>query len=178
MAEKHMVQCRICKQRFDTNQEETVLVGQKAYYHKSCYTEWVNSKDSLRKNYSEDFYKECLIDYLYRDIKTAINFQKLNSQWTNFTRPGKNMTPKGIYFAVRYFYEVQKGDKSKMEGGIGIVPYIYNDSREYWAQLEYKKEGTLDAILEQMKTRLARPVEKIVPKKKEVKTVRWELDDI
>ena len=125
---------------------------------------------------SEDFWYEAMVDFLYRDIKAPVDFSKLRSQWDNFTRT--NMTPKGIYFAVRYFYEVQKGDKSKMEGGIGIVPYIYNDSREYWAQLEYKKEGTLDAILEQMKTRLARPVEKIAPKKKEVKTVRWELNDI
>ena len=39
------------------------------------------------------------------------------------------MTAKGMYFALKYFYEIKKGDVSKSENGIGIIPHIYEDSR-------------------------------------------------
>ena len=178
MAKSHIVQCRVCKQKFDANEEEAVLIGQKSYYHKKCYTEWIDNRNSLLKNHDSEFYKEALIDYLYRDVKMSIDFMKLESQWANFTKPEKQMTPKGIYFAVRYFIEVQDGDPSKMSGGIGIVPYIYNDSKEYWANLEDRKEGTLEAIVKQIGDRLARPVEKIRPRKKDKDIVQWDLNNL
>ena len=89
------------------------------------------------------------------------------------------MTPKGIYFAVRYYYDVLKGDVNKAQGGIGIVLNIYNDSAQYWVDLENKKEGTLEAIIKQIKEREARPVKMIQkPTKDNKPKAKWSLDNI
>lgn len=175
----HTVQCRLCKTKFDTEKEPTVIVGKKSYYHQRCYEEWIKTRNvaSAAKG-DEDFWKESVIDYLYRDVKMSMDFSKINSQWEHFTKPESNMTPKGIYFALKYYYEVQKGDKEKALGGIGIVKNIYKDSAQYWTELEQRKAGTIEAIIEQIKTREARPV-RIIPKKAEKKDKsKFSLDEI
>lgn len=174
----HTVMCRLCKQRFNTEIEETILVGQKAYYHKRCYEEWLAGKDNVRSNMGEDFWYESLIDYLYRDVKMEIDFQKIKSQWKNFTKPERKMTPKGIVFAVKYYYEIMKGDPKKAQGGIGIVLNIYSKSAEYWRNLEMQKEGTIEAIVQQMKERSARPIKKITKKEQTKTKEKWSLDNI
>lgn len=89
------------------------------------------------------------------------------------------MTPKGIYFAVRYYYDILKGNAEKAQGGIGIVPNIYNDSAQYWVDLENKKSGTLEAIVEQIRQREARPVRYIQKTEKKTKPkTKWSLDNI
>jgi len=175
----HIVMCRLCKKRFNTDLEEAVLEGQKAYYHKSCYEIWKKNLDNPQGDMEADFWYEALVDYLYRDVKMSINFPKLQNQWSNFTKPGRNMTPKGIFFAMKYFYDVQKGEVEKAMGGIGIVPNIYARSAEYWANREMQKAGTLDAIIAEIKARDTRPVQTIVQKKNTKKDKsKWSLDDI
>lgn len=179
----HVVKCRLCKEQFDTDKiprESWTLVGQRSYYHSSCYNEWVKVKQTITSNVTdEEFWRESLVDYLYRDIKMTINFSKLDSQWRSFIKPERKMTPKGIYFAVRYYYDVLKGDVSKAQGGIGIVPNIYSDSAQYWVDLENKKAGTLEAIVEQIRQREARPVQYIQKNAKQNKPkAKWSLDNI
>ena len=175
----HIVMCRLCKKRFNTEIEEAVLEGQKSYYHKSCYEIWKKNVDNPQSNMDGDFWYEALVDYLYRDVKMSIDFVKLQSQWNNFTKPGRNMTPKGIFFAMKYFYDVMHGDTEKSQGGIGIVPNIYSKSAEYWQNREMQKEGTLNAIIAEIEARRARPVQTIVQKTKPKKNKsRWSLDDI
>lgn len=175
----HVIQCRLCKTKFDTDKEDYVLVGQRSYYHKNCYEEWVKSRNNAKATGDSDFWQESLIDYLYRDIKMSIDFKKLTSQWEAFTKPDKKMTPKGIYFAVRYFYDVMHGDKEKAQGGIGIVPNIYKDSAQYWCDLENRKEGTLEAIIEQIKARQSRPVQVVAKRPAEKKDkAKFSLEDI
>lgn len=179
----HIVKCRLCKEQFNTDKiprEDWTLVGQRSYYHTSCYNEWVKAKQSVTSNVTdEEFWRESLIDYLYRDIKMQIDFSKLDSQWKAFTKPERKMTPKGIYFAVRYYYDVIKGNAEKAQGGIGIVPNIYSDSAQYWVDLENKKAGTLEAIVKQIKEREARPVQYIQKNTKQTKPkTKWSLDNI
>lgn len=178
----HVVKCRLCKEQFDTDKipkEDWILVGQRSYYHSSCYHEWVKNKQSVNSNVTdEEFWRESLIDYLYRDVKMTIDFRKLDSQWKIFIKPEKKMTPKGIYFAVRYYYDVLKGNPEKALGGIGIVPNIYNDSAQYWVDLENKKTGTLDAIIKQIKEREARPVQYIQRAKQTKPKTKWSLENI
>ena len=179
----HIVKCRLCKEQFDTDKiprADWTLVGKLSYYHTSCYNGWVKGKQSIKSDVTDaDFWRESMIDYLYRDIKMNMDFSKIDNQWKNFTKPERKMTPKGIYFAVRYYYDVLKGDSSKAQGGIGIVPNIYNDSAQYWVDLENRRSGTLEAIIEQIKQREARPVKVIQKPTKENKPkTRWSLDSI
>lgn len=175
----HIIQCRLCKTRFDTEKEPFILIGQRAYYHQKCYNEWIRGRNNAKTIGDEEFWKESLIDYLYRDVKMSIDFSKLNNQWENFTKPERKMTPKGLYFAIRYYYDVLHGDKNKALGGIGIVANIYNESAQYWTDLETRREGTIEAIIQQIKDRGARPVHQIVQNtKKETNKIKFTLDDI
>lgn len=172
----HEVMCRLCKKRFDTEKEEAVIIGQKAYYHKTCYDEWKRNKDDMNAKMSDDFWYEAMVDYLYRDVKVSLDFVKIKSQWNSFTR--NNMTPKGIYFSIRYFYDVQKGNPEKALGGIGIVKNIYTESVQYWIQREDEKKGTLEAIIQQIKAREDRPVQQIIKKEKTNKKTKWSLEGV
>lgn len=175
----HIVMCRLCKKRFDTETEEAVIIGKQSYYHKACYEDWKRNKDDAKGNMSSEFWYEAMVDYLYRDAKVSLDFFKVKSQWNNFIKANKDMTPKGIYFAIRYFYDIQKGNPEKAQGGIGIVKSIYNESAQYWIDRENKKAGTLEAIIEQIKSREARPVQTIQKRKEDKKDKsKWKLDDI
>ena len=178
----HIVKCRICKQEFDTEKlssDEWVLPSPRFYYHTSCYNDWKANKNNLKAGgKNETFWYESLIDYLYRDIKMNVDFKKMSSQWNNFLKPGKSMTPKGIFFAVKYYYDILHGDKDKAQGGIGIVTSIYSDAAQYWTDLESKKTGTIDAIIEQIKSREARPVQTMVRKSKIKDKSKFNLDEI
>jgi hypothetical protein len=91
----------------------------------------------------------------------------------------QNKTAKGIYFAIRYFYDVQKGDKDKCLGGIGIVSSIYDDSRAYWYDREEKDHGICARIEEQMRQQVEQT--KSVVKQAKRKSIREKaisLDDI
>ena len=179
----HVVKCRLCKKTFDTdklNQDDWIMPSAKYYYHTQCYEDWKVNKNNVKVTGRDtDFWYASLIDYLYRDIKMEVDFQKVASQWKNFNVPSKKMTPKGIYFAVRYYYDVLKGSIGKAQGGIGIVPNIYQEAAEYWTNLEIKKSGTIEQIIQQIEQRENRPVQQIIqrqtaPKKK----IKWGLDDI
>lgn len=174
----HVLQCRLCHKPLDIESEPYTLIGQKSYYHKKCYDDWVSKKNDPKSILDADFWYESVVDYLYRDVKLAIDFAKLQSQWKNFTKPDKKMTPKGIYFSLRYFYEIQHGDKDKSLGGIGIVPSIYKESAAYWTDLEMRKKGTIDAIIAQIKERQERPIALITRTNKKKDKSKYDLNDI
>lgn len=174
----HIVKCRICHKPFDTEKEEAVILNKQSYYHKTCYEEWIGGRMNVDKEADALFWKESVIDFLYREIKMEVDFVKFERQWTNFTKPERKMTPKGIYFAVRYHFNVQHGSIEKSLGGIGIVPYVYKSSSEYWQELEYKKRGTIEAIVQQIRERGLRPTQKIVRKEEKKDKNKWDLGDI
>ena len=79
----------------------------------------------------------------------SVNYVKFTSQWNNFLK--KNMTAKGIYFALRYFYEIANGDPKKSENGIGIVPHIYNEGTCYWGERNQRNKGICARIEAQIR---------------------------
>lgn len=180
----HIVMCRACGQKFDTEQlsnDEWIMPKAKRYFHTRCYNDWRNNENNVRvTDKPNEWFFEHLKEYLYQDLKMSVDFSKLTSQWNHFLKSkSPQMTAKGIYFTMRYFYDIKHGDPEKAQGGIGIVPNIYKEATEYWANKEYEKEGTIAAILKQMEEREARPVIQITQKKKEKKDKsKWSLDDI
>jgi hypothetical protein len=87
-------------------------------------------------------------------------------------------TNKGIYFTLKYFYEIKHNAWDKGNGGIGIVPYVYKEATEYWTDQEWKKRGFLKAIEEQIFERSHRPVKKITKPTTTKPKVKYNLDDI
>ena len=151
---KAMVQCRICKEKFnrlDPNLLEGVdyvKPSERMYYHKRCYDEYQNSKLDVHANMTDELWFNAAWDFLRKDLKYGFNFVKVRKQWESFVK--NKMTAKGIYFAFKYHYEIKKGDVTKSENGIGIIPHIYADSREYWEERERREAGICAAIEQQI----------------------------
>ena len=155
MAKTILVKCRICKQQFnrlDPNLIEGVdyvKPSERMYYHKKCYDEYQNSKLDVHADMTDELWFKAAWDFLRRDLKYDFNFVKVRRQWESFLK--NKMTAKGMYFALKYFYEIKKNDVAKSENGIGIIPHIYEDSRDYWTEREHRERGIVAAIEQQIK---------------------------
>ena len=154
MAKTILVKCRICKEQFnrlDPNLIEGVdfvKPSERMYYHKKCYDEYQNSKLDVHANMTDELWFQAAWDFLRRDLKYGFNFVKVRRQWESFLK--NKMTAKGMYFALKYHYEIKKGDVTKSENGIGIIPHIYEDSCSYWMERESRITGIVAAIEQQI----------------------------
>ena len=167
---KAMVQCRICKERFnrlDPNLIEgvdSVKPSERMYYHKRCYDEYQNSRLDVHANMTDELWFTAAWEFLRKDLKYSFNYVKVRKQWESFIK--NKMTAKGIYFALKYHYEIKKGDVTKSENGIGIIPHIYEDSRSYWQEREQRSAGIVAAIEQQILQAANQNVVKVNLKKK------------
>ena len=156
-----MAECRICKGKIDKSLDDWVMPSKNYYYHKTCYNNW--KKAELK---DDEDYIDLIYDFISRDLKATYDWWVCEAQRKKFIKESK-MTNKGILFALKYFYEVKQGDWEKGHGGIGIVPFIYNDSCAYWAAKERQSAGTIAEIERQMYEAATR--KKIIIQKKETK---------
>ena len=115
------------------------------------------------------------MQYLKKDLYIPVDFGKFDSQWRNLIKKGR--TPKGIYFTTRYFYEIEKGDKNKAQGGIGIIDYIYSRATTYWAEKERSGARIVEKIEQQIHERANRE-HKVIIKDKRKKTKKINFSDI
>ena len=145
MAKRPLVHCRICKNSIDRDaQTDWFMPMEKWYYHSQCYEDFARKKGAIKEGdihieADDDLWKSAVYDYLKKDIKISLDFKKFSSQWSNFLKKG--MTAKGIYFTLRYFYEIERGDASKSENGIGIVPHVYERGTCYWGERNQRDKG-------------------------------------
>lgn len=180
---KHVVICRYCGKEFDTNplveEVDWIRPSRNYYYHVSCYEFFKSLKRKGSKEQSDKEWHELIYDYIAHDLKKSYDFFKCENQLKKFVETDKIATYKGIFFTLKYFYEVKKGEWEKGYGGVGIVPYVYKEATEYWVEVEKKKKGTLLAIEEQLKSRAAQQTvtrKRTSPPKK--KKEKWNLEDI
>lgn len=138
----HMVMCRVCRQRFDTEKgkegEDWIMPSRNFYYHKRCYNNWKNAKE-----HSQEEWIELIFDLIARDLKGEYNYQMILAQIKK--QINNRMTPKGIYFSL-YWYFIIKKNKWQSEYGIGIVPHIYAEATRYWINQERKQSGIVKQI--------------------------------
>ena len=160
-----MPKCRVCDLPIDKEKDDWIMPSKNWYYHKKCYDEWKRAEFKDDEDYIDMIY-----DFIARDLKVSYNWHLCEVQRKKFIKENK-MTNKGILFALKYFYEVKKGDWEKGHGGIGIIPFIYNDSCAYWAARERKSEGTIKEIERQMREAAERPKVRVKKKDKKKKYI-------
>ena len=139
-----MAHCRVCKAEIDKEKDDWIRPVRNYYYHKKCYQNW---KKATFENDEE--YVDLIYDFIARDLKVSYDWWVCEAQRKKFLK--EKMTNKGILFALKYFYEVKHGDWEKGHGGIGIVPFVYNDSCACWAARERRSAGTIAEIERQMR---------------------------
>ena len=154
--------CRICGLLLNLKEDDWIKPVNNYYYHRDCYNKWKKSDPA-----KDEEYEDLIYDFIKRDMHFDYDYWKCETQLKKFKKDG--MTLKGVFFALKYFYEVCHGDWSKGHGGIGIVPYIYEDSYRYWARKEQEQKGAIAEIEQQMLEAHQREVKKVLapqPKKK------------
>ena len=165
-----MPECRICHMPIDKEKQKQgidwVMPSKGWYYHKECYDTWKAAPST-----DEDWIL-MIYDFLARDLKVKYDYYKCKAQIENFWKT-KKINPKGIYFTLKYFYEIKGNNWEKGHGGVGIVPYVFADAKAYWIEQERKKRGFMKQIEEQAKERTI-----IKLTRKNVSRVKYNLDDI
>lgn len=61
----------------------------------------------------------------------------------------RNYTYSGILKSLTYFYEVKHGSTEKANGGIGIVPFIYDDAYRYYYSIWLAQQENNKRLQEQ-----------------------------
>lgn len=145
-----MPECRICHMPIDKVKQieniDWIMPSKGWYYHKECYETWKANPAS------DDDWVKMIFDFLARDLKVSYDYFLCSAQIEKFWKENK-INPKGIYFTLKYFYEIKHNSWEKGHGGLGIVPYVFNESKNYWIEQERKKYGFMKQLEEQAKER-------------------------
>ena len=118
------VTCIYCKKTFNKSQEEFKLFSNGRYAHKNCF-DLEQSRELTDQEKLEKYIMKLFgTDYVYARIQRQIKDYVTNHGFTY----------SGIHKALIYYYEVKgnKFDEGKAQGGIGIVPFVYQHAYNYY----------------------------------------------
>lgn len=133
---KHIVKCPICNQQFDASVEPYVMINARRYAHKACAETAEQSKTKEQKD------KELLESYIKSLFGISSISPKIRKQIDTFHKD-KNYSYSGMYKSLKYHFEIKKGSIEKANGGIGIIPFVWNDALIYWRALwEAQQQNT------------------------------------
>ena len=135
----HKCKCIYCKAEFDRDKFPYVQITARRYAHKECA-----EKNSVQKTQSEQDY-DLLVNYIESLFGVGFVSAKVAKQIRDY-RLQYNYTFGGMYWALVYWYEVRGADKDKANSGIGIVPYIYDQAKEYYTKINNANTINSDII--------------------------------
>lgn len=128
-SKKDIRKCLYCSGEIDISKEEYCMPRTNRYAHKKCY----------ENNYSpDDEFIPKIYDYL-KSQKINYNYPECERQRIHYiTKLG--YTNEGVLNALKYFYSVKKQSPGKSGNRIGIVPYVYDEAKEYYLKLTQRQK--------------------------------------
>ena len=136
----HIVTCIYCKQKFDRDKFPYIQVSSRRYAHQECSL----SEDQKKNKEEQD--KIDLENYILKLFKVDYVDARIKKQIKQY-REEYNYTYSGIHKALIYFYEIKGNSIEKANGGIGIVPYVYQHAYNYYLALWQAKQKNQDKVL-------------------------------
>lgn len=133
--------CLYCKKPLNRKDEDCVALGNGKYAHQHC----VEIEDTRELTEQEK-----LDRYIMKLFKTDYVHQRVRRQINDFIKE-YNYSYSGIRKSLVYFYEVKGNPIDKANGGIGIVPYIYQDAYRYYYSLWEAKQKNQSKDIESYK---------------------------
>ena len=130
----HKVKCYYCGKEFDRDKEEAVKVGARRYAHKTCSPYDVTDEKTL-----EQMEKDAFFEVVKRIYGKDYNFMLINSQAEEYMKQF-GYTWSGMRGCLHWFYEINHGSLEEGHGGVGIIPYIYDEVKEYYQNLYQTQE--------------------------------------
>lgn len=136
----HKVKCIYCGVIFDRDKLPFIQVSQRRYAHQEC------SLTEEQKKSKEEQDKIDLDNYIMQLFKIDYVDARIRKQIKQY-REEYNYTYSGIRKALVYFYEVKGNPIEKANGGIGIVPYVYQNAYNYYLALWQAQQKNQDKVL-------------------------------
>lgn len=124
----HYVKCYYCGKTFDRDKVPFIKVKSNRYAHKDCALSENEKQDQEEKD------KEALENYIMKLFNTTYIDPKVRKQIKQYTEE-YHYSYSGILKSLTYFYEVKNNSIAKANGGIGIVPYVYQIAYRYYYAL-------------------------------------------
>ena len=137
---KLLAKCFYCGEQFDRNQEEWIAINARRYAHKKCYDLAESGKTQKKKDY------EALISYIKQKFCISTISAKITRQITDYKKQ-YGFTYSGMLKALIWWFDIKKNSLEGTNGGIGILPYIYNDAKTYYYGLYMAKLYNEDKII-------------------------------
>lgn len=129
---KHMVKCSVCGKIFDRGSIQAVRTGARRYAHQSCDP---NNQDLVPLEVKEeDKDLIALKEYISKLYGDKANWALITKQIKDYQKDYK-YSLSGILKSLIWFYEVKGNSPEKSNGGIGIVPFAYQDAYNYYYSL-------------------------------------------
>ena len=125
------VLCYYCKKSDDKVMKDQAVRIDNKNFHPHCAKIYADKKE--------------LAETICRIFKLKAPGPRNNAFISKYASEG--MTYKGMTRALMYFYDVQKNSIDKSNGGIGIVPWVYEEAQRYYKQIEMEKEK-IEKVLE------------------------------
>lgn len=159
-----MVKCLYCGQMFDANMEPFVKPNARRYAHKSC-------AQSAEENQSqEERDKKELEEYIKQLFGINSISIKIKKQIDTFKKE-KNYSYSGMRKTLKYFFEIRGNSIEKANGGIGIIPYVYDQAFDYWRALWEAQERNKGVVIQKYNLPV-REVHIAPPKREPMKHMR------
>lgn len=135
---KVLVKCPYCEKQFDRNDKNIpyVKIGRR-YAHKECVEQHESSITQEERDLNS------LYQYIKELLGVDYNFLKIKKQIEEYKKE-YNYTYTGMLSSLKWFYEINHHSIEKANGGIGIIPYIYNDARKYYYNIYLAQQKNKD----------------------------------
>ena len=138
----HNVKCFYCQKIFDRDKVPFVQVSPRRYAHKECSM----SEDERKQQEVKD--KEELDNYIMSLFKMTYVDARIQKQIKKYVEEN-NYTYSGIKKALVYFFEIKGNSIEKANGGIGIVPYVYQQAYQYYYSLWLAQQKNEDKVVQE-----------------------------
>ena len=146
----HMVKCTVCGKSFDRDKVQAVKSGARRYAHYTCLPEGelvplpnavvdqdLVDLENYIKNLVGDDYNPARVKKQIKDYKNEYNYSY-----------------SGMLKALVWFYEVKGNSIEKANGGIGILPFVYQDAYNYYYSLYLAQLVNEEKDVNQYKTKV------------------------
>ena len=120
MKKEKKVKCPVCE---SYNNKEVTIYYQNRYYCKICYEN--------KTKESEDY--KNLIKFICEIYEIDAPTGFMVTQIKNF-KEQFNYTYKGMELTLDFFYNVKTNNTPEIEKGLGIIPYIYKEAKQFFIE--------------------------------------------
>lgn len=132
-----MVKCKYCGIQFDRNAEPFEEVSARRYAHKACAEKHQAAIPQDEQDYQA---LETYIKQLFKEDNINVRIRK---QIKDFRQEYK-YTYSGMLKTLYWWYEIKGNSIENAQGGIGIIPYVYEDALKYYYSLYLAKIANED----------------------------------